>query len=61
VVATTLEPAKSHNACLNVVSDTVSTIDIARLLCAYTEEKGEVDVLSLERGYGVWDDLGDAG
>lgn len=56
VVATLLEPAKSHNAFLNVVSDTISTTHIARLLCRYSGKKVEVNVLPQERMHQVWND-----
>ncbi|KAF3011150.1 hypothetical protein E8E13_011480 [Curvularia kusanoi] len=56
VVATLLEPAKSHNAFLNVVSDTISTTHIARLLCRYSGKKVEVNVLPKEKMHEIWED-----
>ena len=41
---------------MNVVSDTISHSQIAKLLEQYTEKKVEVDVLGEEKMYEIWDD-----
>lgn len=56
LVATLLEPAKSHNAYLNFVSDTISHSQIARLLEKYTGKQVELDVLGEEKLHEVWAD-----
>lgn len=56
LVATLLEPAKSHNQFLNVVSDTISHSEIAKLLELYTGKNVEMDVLGEEKMHEIWDD-----
>lgn len=55
LVASFLEPAKSHNAYLNVVSDTISHTQIARLLERYSGKAVELDILPEEKMHEIWD------
>jgi hypothetical protein len=56
LVHTLLEPKKSHNATLNIVSDTISNAKIAELLEKYTGKKVELDVMGEEKLHEVWED-----
>jgi nucleoside-diphosphate-sugar epimerase len=55
LVATLLEPAKSENQSLNIVSDTISHTKIAQLLEKYTGKKVELDVQGEEAMHRVWE------
>lgn len=55
-MATLHEPAKSHNKFLNVVFDTTSHSQIAKLLEKYTGKKVEMDVLGEAKALEIWDD-----
>jgi hypothetical protein len=56
LVHTLLEPSKSHNAFLNVVSDTISHAKIANLLESFTGKKAELDIMGEEKMYEIWED-----
>jgi nucleoside-diphosphate-sugar epimerase len=56
LVHTLLEPAKSHNASLNIVSDTISNAKIAELLEKYTDKTVELDVMGEEKLHEIWED-----
>jgi len=56
LVATLLEPAKSENQYLNVVSDTISHARIAELLTKYTGKDVQLDVQSADAMHRVWED-----
>lgn len=56
LVATLLESAKRHDAFLNVVSDTISHSQIARLLGQYSGKQLELDVMGEEKMHEIWDD-----
>jgi hypothetical protein len=55
-VATLLEPSKSENQYLNIVSDTISQTKIASLLEKYTGKKADLDVQSEEAMHEIWND-----
>jgi hypothetical protein len=56
LVAALLEPAKSEDQYLNVVSDTISHSKIASLLEKYTGKKVDVDVQGEEAMHRIWED-----
>jgi hypothetical protein len=56
LVAVLLEPAKSKDQYLNVVSDTISHSKIASLLEKYTGKKVDVDVQGEEAMHKIWED-----
>lgn len=56
LVATLLEPAKSENQFLNIVSDTISHSQIAKLLVHYTGKEVKMDILGEEKMHEIWDD-----
>lgn len=60
LVATLLEPAKSENKFLNIVSDTISHSRIAELLEKYSGKTVELDVQSEEKMHEVWQDASKA-
>lgn len=55
LVATLLEPDKSANQFLNVVSDTISHSQIAKLLREYTGKEAEMDVQGEEAMHEIWE------
>lgn len=56
LVATLLEPSKSENQFLNVVSDTISHAKIAELLGKYAGKKVDLDVHGEEKMHEMWED-----
>lgn len=55
LVATLLEPEKSHNQFLNVVSDTISHNKIKKLLESYSGKQVKLDVRGIEEMHKVWE------
>jgi len=55
LVATLLEPGRSHNQFLNVVSDTISHNEIKALLQAYSGKEVKLDVRGIEEMHKVWE------
>jgi hypothetical protein len=55
LVATLLEPDKSHNAFLNIVSDTISHTAIKSLLESYSGKEVKFDVRPIEALHAVWE------
>jgi hypothetical protein len=55
LVATLLEPSKSKDQYLNIVSDTISHSKIASLLEQYTGKKVELDVQAEQAMHEIWE------
>ena len=55
LVATLLEPGKSHNQYLNVVSDTISHEEIKKLLESYSGKEVKLSVMGIEEMHRVWE------